>query len=175
MRAAKKLSDFSVDTLHARMTEVGECWFAPAPSAVHVHVDGRKQLVRRVLLCLHRRRSLDSISGLEVWSKCGEVECLNPAHQLLGTHQDRKAWRAERGLCKHSVATKAKAAASARNRRSKQALDAEKVRLIRGSDLPATKLAKLFGCSATTVRVARRGETWREQYAGASIFTLGPR
>lgn len=41
-------------------------------------------------------------------------------------------------------------------------LNADGVRLIRSSDLPAIELADMFLVSPVTINVIRRGETWRD-------------
>jgi Zinc-binding loop region of homing endonuclease len=51
-------------------------------------VDGKSELLHRVVYCEHNNITLSSIKGLMVRHMCHNPRCINPQHLVIGTNQD---------------------------------------------------------------------------------------
>ncbi len=56
----------------------------------HVYHNSKLQYAHRVAYCEANGVEISSIRGLLVRHACNNPRCVNPAHLLLGTHQDNK-------------------------------------------------------------------------------------
>lgn len=90
--------------------------------------------------------------ALCVLHRCDNRTCCNPAHLFLGTRKENTwdAWKKGRPIMTAPGQDHPKAV-----------LTDEIVRHIRGSGENAVMLARRYGVRPSTIRSARRGETWR--------------
>ena len=107
-------------------------------------------LAHRLSWEIHNKQKIPD--GMFVMHKCDNPECCNPKHLMIGTPKENTQDMIAKGR-KRVVAP-----LGAEN--GKSILNEEKVRLIRSSDLPHAKLAKLLEVSPSCVRGVRIGRTW---------------
>jgi hypothetical protein len=155
----KKGAPVTLDVIHARCDEVGDCWIwrgaVSHGTAPAINIDGKSTSVRRFVADLLGRQT----NGRYITACCGEPLCVSPDHLRVVTRSQLNILTAKRTGYGQSLARAAKIA-QARRRRAH--LSPELVQMIRSSDLPSAQLAKQLGVSKSTVNDARRGNTWRD-------------
>lgn len=88
-------------------------------------------------------------TGLQVLHRCDNPTCVNPRHLFLGTNDDNVRDKVEKGRQIRG------------ERNGKSVLREWQVAMIRESPLSGRVLARQFGVARTTIRLIRRGHTWR--------------
>lgn len=94
----------------------------------------------------------DIPQGLYVMHKCDNPSCVNPNHLTIGTPKENTQDMIQKGR-KRNVAPLG-------NENGKALLDAEKVLLIRSSNLSHAELARQLKVSPNCIRGVRIGRTW---------------
>lgn len=158
----KKGAPVTLDTIHDRCDEVGDCWIWRGAlshgSQPAININRRSTNVRRfvaeALLCRQTK-------GRYVTACCGEPLCVAPDHLRVVTRSQLNTMAAERTGYGQNLARAAKLA-QARRRRAR--LSPELVQMIRESDLSDAQLAKQLGVAKSTINDARRGDTWRDYH-----------
>lgn len=149
----------------ARTVEEGACLLWDGYSAhgsPQVFLDGRYQMVRRVLLGALR----GPLQGnMRATYTCGEPLCVRPEHLKAATLR-QIGKRAAREGAFGGLQRRAKIAAA---RRRQSRLSAADVARIREADNGA-EIARELGIPKSTVSKIRRGDSWRP--LGASVFGL---
>ena len=87
--------------------------------------------------------------GLVVRHTCDNRSCVNPKHLVLGTHKQNSQDMVERNR-------QAKG-----NKIGTSVLTDDLVRMIKSMSGSSRKLAKFFGCSATTIKDIKNNKIWK--------------
>jgi hypothetical protein len=131
----------------------------------------RKQFAgRRAALWL--RDGHDIRSGFIAFAKrhCKSLDCVNPDHCRAGTRAEWGESQKTKGRMKHSASKVAKCRLAVRSRSK---FTWEDIRTIRAAEGTNKQLAKVWGCSPSTIGQIKRHDTWRsEGLAGSSIFAM---
>lgn len=171
----------SLTDIHARCTEVGECWewsgavggncipCACIPTAYPKQPDTRARRVTVTALAWEAYTG-KSATGKSVWRTCCNHLCVNPEHLRAGTRAQMADYLVSKGAYKR---TPASIAAITKGKRKSAKLSMVQAREIRASTLPAAALAPIYGVHHSLVTRIRRGEAWRESVAVSSIFAMG--
>ena len=156
----KKGASVTLDTIHGRCDEVGECWIwrgSLSHGTPYINIDRRSTSVRRFVANLLGRQTKNRY----VTNCCGDLLCVAPDHLRVVTRSQLNTMIAERTGYGKSLARSVKLAEAGRRRAR---LSPELVQMIRESDLSAAQLAKQLGVAKSTVNDARRGDTWRDYH-----------
>lgn len=160
----------TIETLHARCIEVGDCWEWQGACMPNRHPcvrhDGKTHLVRRLVAAL---AGISMPENAKAVTSCENLRCVNPDHIIMRTH--RQVMRRQGELGKLSdIMRIAKIAATKRAKYSK--LTMEQVRAIRASSETGVAMAALYGISQGKVSAIRLHRCWRD-LAGNPFRGLG--
>lgn len=157
----KKGAPVTLDTIHDRCDEVGDCWIWRGAlshgTQPAINIDRRSTSVRRFVASLLGRQTKNRY----VTSCCGDPLCVAPDHLRVVTRSQLNKSAAERTGYGKSL-TRSVKLAEARRRRAR--LSPELVQMIRQSDLSDAQLAKQLAVAKSTINDARRGDTWRDYH-----------
>lgn len=171
--------NLTLEYLYGRAVEVGECleWGGPMQHGSPIVSIGRNggknhqyRTVRRVIAEIEAGAPLSS--RIRCVADCGNERCILAGHIAKKTYKQVAAMNKAKGLQSSSHAR----AAIARGRRNRGdvKLSIEIAREIRASDESGPKLASVYGVNRTLIGAIRRGEVWRENVPGASVFNWRP-
>jgi hypothetical protein len=167
----------SIDAIRARCIEVGDCleWQGCMGTGRRNRsqpIVGRdKQPVRRLLWEAERG---PIPSGRIVYCTCGNSRCVG--HLALGKRGDAHRVRARLGLMRHTPDTLAALTRGARERATaKHSMQqARAVRELAALGVPDALISWATDVTPDAVGEIRRGNTWREHMAPASVFAWRP-
>ncbi len=150
----------SIEAIHARCDEVGDCWEWRGPTNDGVpimRIDGSRRLlqVRRVVLQLQGK----NIDGLLAIAKCRTRLCVKPAHAAPVTRAALQKLTAQETRYGQRLSRRAALAAA---RRKTAVLTEETVAEMRASGLTTHQAARAFGCSQSAAADAMVGRSWRD-------------
>ena len=174
-----------LERVRAQLIEVGDCleWQGPmhkgrrnkSQPVICVHIPSKgytgKLPVRRLLWEADHG---PIPPGRIVYCKCGNDRCVG--HIALGKRGDAHRVRARLGLMRHSPATVAALTRGARERATAlhSMEQARAVRELASHDVPDILISWATDVTLDAVGEIRRGSTWREQVATASVFAWRP-
>lgn len=92
----------------------------------------------------------DIPGGYVIRHTCDNKLCINPDHLLIGTHEDNVLDRVKRGRSANGEA----------NGRSKLT-ESEVIAILKDTDTPKMKLAKIYNVDAKVIRDIKNGITWK--------------
>lgn len=157
--------DYETDCWHWRLGKTQGKYLK-----ISFRINGETQArtgLRAVFLVLGR----DVPKGMTVYHyKCNAVDCLNPAHLKMGTHQEKWAHIKKAGYMKGNPKRSATNKAIA----MKRCKVAEHMDLILHSDKTSVELGKELGLHDSTIRAARNKRVGSAQIANSSVFTWMP-
>jgi hypothetical protein len=164
--------------LSERCVEVGNCQQWPGGCNDQGHpvmsFSGKVVLVRRLSWALHKGLPLSDIAGVTVWGTCGDSLCIAPACTKCGTRQQMFDWMVKAGRMKSSPGKRASCARIKRGASSLTMQDAREIRAEIERGVTRKVLAERYKKSDSLIDKIWYGKVWREQLAGASIFSMGP-
>ena len=162
----------TIQTIHARCTEVGDCWEWQGGTTGTGHPcvrhDGKTVLVRRLVMQLAGRPLRPSDRAM---TTCENILCVNEDHLTQRTHRQVMARQGELGKLSEPART-AKIAATQRTRRGKITMD--DARAIRASDETHEQAALRYGIHPSKIASIRQYRCWRE-LEGNPFVGLGVR
>lgn len=151
---------WTLDMVHARCTECGDCW-----EWTRALSDRRHPTLRYKGRVINARRAVYEMSGRKLLGRsfvvttCGNARCLNPDHLTQVSQKAHLKRVAALGAMSGPVRS-AKIAATKRLQSGKITLDI--AYLIRSSDEPVRDLSERYGISQDRIYRIRRGEAWRD-------------
>lgn len=113
-------------------------------------VDGRAQSLRRLAYVAYGK---ELFAHWRVSPECGNDLCLCEEHLKRKTHAESLMGHSKSPIARERITLA---------RRARALLDWNKVREIRGSDLPVSELAEQMGVHPDTISCVRTYATWRE-------------
>lgn len=158
----------TLESIHAKCTEVGDCWEWSGSKRWHPSVrhGGKVVLVRRLVVELTGRTIQATQKAV---ATCDNKSCCNPAHVAIQSH--RQVMRSQGALGKLSDPARiAKIAATKRAKYAKITMD--DARAIRASDETCRQAGERYGISLGKVASIRQYRCWRE-LAGNPFLGLG--
>lgn len=162
----------TIETIHARCTEVGDCWewgmCCTAGGHPTVRHAGKTTLVRRLV---HQLAGKAIGPSKIVIATCENHRCVNPAPTSAVTLQSHMKHMGELGKLS-DLARIAKIAATKRAKYGKITMD--DARAIRESSATHEQTAQQYGLHPSKVASIRQHRCWRE-LAGNPFFGLGAR
>ena len=163
----------TLESIHARCEEVGECWVWMGkmtaqrhPSASH---NGKSMLVRRrVFELVHG--TLPDTRRFGIVTTCGNHRCVNPEHLRNASRASmvRLAYKNGRRnpLREYTARSRARVGSTGSK------LTPEIAAAIRTDTRPTKELAAEFACSESLIRKVRTGLIWRPAVRGNSVFNM---
>lgn len=153
----------TLEQLHARCRECGECWEwisqardEHARRYPRVKVDGVVRYARHVIFEAARGRKIRP--GRRLTPDCGNVYCHNPGHQVELTERQK----CERAGANGAWSKPTRGAAIARTQRATRAkLTPESVHEIRASEESGAALARRLGVDRSLISAIRLGKAWK--------------
>lgn len=162
----------TIESIHARCTEVGDCWEWNGCTNKHGHPsvrhDGKSWLVRRLVVLLTKGQVK---SNLRAVTKCENKLCVNPAHIVLKTHRQIMIRQGELGKLS-DIKRIAKIAATKRAKYAKITMD--DARAIRASTETIEQASKRYNLHPSKIHSIRTHKCWRE-FSGNPFVGLGAR
>ena len=162
----------TIQTIHARCTEVGDCWEWQGGTTGTGHPcvrhDGKTVLVRRLVMQLAGRPLRPSDRAM---TTCENILCVNEDHLTPRTHRQVMARQGELGKLSEPARI-AKIASTHRARRGKITMD--DARAIRASDETHEQAALRYGIHPNRIASIRQYKCWRE-LEGNPFVGLGAR
>lgn len=157
-------------TIYACCDEEGECmlWRNGRNGAGHpiCRWQGRSTLVRRRVWEL-TRGSLPDGRTRPLRMRCGNRLCVNPGHIECVTRSRLIREGARRAPTSYMAFVTARIGQGVK-------LGFEQAKVIRADSRPAHLVAADYGCSRSLIAQVRRGDVWREELPGASVFSFRP-
>lgn len=154
----------TIDTLHARCDEVGDCWIWRGNRGVpKINLHGQSVPARRAL-----REMVDQMAtrpGMRVTATCGDRRCISPLCSYAATPSDTCQAASRRGAY-DLPAARAKAAITARARSH---ITDELVRHVRSATGTHQQIADAAGMSrshVSAIRGHRSRKDYRNPFAG---------
>lgn len=163
----------SIETLHARCDEVGDCWewtgcYSKTGHPCTRH-DGKMVLVRRLMAQLAGKPITPSIKVIPC---CENGRCINPDHIVVRTH--RQVMKRQGAMGKLSEPSRLAKIAATKRAGPQAKLTWEKVQAIRARETTHSEEARLHGVSIGVISAIRRHLRWKE-YEGNPWAGLGAR
>lgn len=165
---AKPITVHTLESLHARCVEVGDCWewqgyYATNNKVPYVSHGGKMLAVRRVVAELSGR----DVSRPVNWSaRCGNYRCVCPDHLMFRT--DRQHSQHMAGLVNQKSPTRIARMQQAARGRPGCKLDLTLVEAIRMDPRPVGAIGQAFGISKSQAARIKAGKAWKQVTASAN-------
>lgn len=169
----------TLEMLHARVIEEGNCWLwqgaMGGKKGATPLVRFRGRMVPAYVAVWLLRSHLQSVpEGLVIWRKCGNHRCISPDCIRIGSRRQFSTWAAASGVFASNPASLAAKVVANRAHHAKLADGMESARAIRASKLTTKELAQIHNVTERRITAIRRGEAWREGVIPqSSIFNMG--
>lgn len=163
----------TISDIHARCTELGDCWLwqGSRTSTGHPIMPGplRRVLVRRYVWQLLGHELPER--GHVLKATCGESLCCNPAHLAVWS---RSRLMADAYVSSRNTVVEYAARRAGRIKQGGTKVTLEVARRIRVDTRAAEAIAREIGISPSMVRKIRSGQCWRDVAPGAWVFSWRP-
>lgn len=158
---AKHKTIHTLDSLHAKCIEEGDCWLWQGyfgNSVPMVYHNGELVSVRRLVANLIDRPP--NVHHKYLAASCKNRNCVCPNHLIYRTKKQHMSHMAKSS--DHQAILRRIKLMNAARKRSITKLTAEKARTIRLDSRSCSKIAKDYGVSKSLIAKVKRGEAWAD-------------
>lgn len=161
----------TLDTIYERCVEECDCWMWQAGKShgsPAIRFDGQVIHLRRYILEQLQKKKLKP--GIMAHMRCGNLECVNPAHIIQVTRQELQKITADRTQYGLSQTRSMKLA---QRKQAVSSLTWDIVRTIRTMEGSHSGISRELGIPLSTVIDIRKHKTWKETSPFLGLIGMG--